>query len=278
MRRLQEHLKSHYTLGYYIIKDTLRNHNEHLRDTDEKDDEFGTFFRYYADQLYSLKPAIRERDPYDIADEIFDENRERFWSHLKLYDICEVYNYPTYFAIDRDICHGAAFRLAGELNLQLEPQTTAEVMHDLWDEARFKLSRSVKTEEMLEQLIAMGAEGIKAFAEIERLTEYLPKPPHTYSSDPSGVNTRFIKFEKLRAHDPDNQDLFALIAALFVRLDQAQHYPELLQQIRGLGEYARPPLEEIVANADLFADQQRGPIRDTSRQLLAEIEATENHH
>ena len=75
MRRLQEHLKSHYTLGYYIIKDTLRNHNEHLRDTDEKDDEFGTFFRYYADQLYSLKPAIRERDPYDIADEIFDELR-----------------------------------------------------------------------------------------------------------------------------------------------------------------------------------------------------------
>ena len=62
-----------------------------------------------------------------------------------------------------------------------------------------------------------------------------------------------------------------MIAALFVRLDQAENYPELLQQIRGLGEYARPPLEEIVANADLFADQQRGPIRDTSRQLLAEI-------
>ena len=147
VRRLQEHLKSHYTLGYYIIKDTLRNHNEHLRETDKQDDEFGTFFRYYADQLYSLKPTIRER----------------FWSHLKLYDICEVYNYPTYFAIDRDICHGAAFRLAGELNLQLQPQTTAEVMHDLWDEARFKLSRSVKTEKLLEQLIDMGAEGIKAF-------------------------------------------------------------------------------------------------------------------
>ena len=56
-----------------------------------------------------------------------------------------------------------------------------------------------------------------------------------------------------------------------MRLDQAENYPELLQQIRGLGEYARPPLKEIVANADLFANQQRGPIRDTSRQLLAEI-------
>ena len=447
VRRLQEHLKTHYTLGYYIIKDTLRNHNEHLRDTDEKDDEFGTFFRYYADELFSLKPTIRDRDPYDIADEIFDENRERFWSHLKLYDICEVYNYPTYFAIDRDICHGAAFRLAHELDLQLEPQTTAEVMHDLWDEARFKLSRSLKTEALLEQLIAMGAEGIKAFAEtvaeemvyglsyvtanrydgfdittgfkrllqaysgsvkadvpgsmghgynglyryylqlkryeffnqyktmdsqaqeenslviremlyrvietrlrasqapdfkrrvefadsarilidvgeglfdkpdpedetghlcsvlarldlhplyhsqflqeyrelsgnddivlkahiapeIERLAEYLPQPLHAYSSDPSGVNTRFNNFATLRANDPDSQDLFALLASLFVRLDQAENYPELLQQVRGLGEYARSPLEEIVANADLFADQQRGPIRDTSRQLLTEI-------
>ena len=165
IRRLQEHLKTHLTLGYYIVKDTLRRHNKHLRDTDVPDDEFGTFFRYYADAFYGLKPTIRDRDPYDIADEIFDENRERFWSGLKLYDLCEVYQYPTYFAIDRDICHGAAFRLAEELNLELEPLTTEDIMHDLWDEARFKLSRSIKTEALLERLIGMGAEGIKAFVE-----------------------------------------------------------------------------------------------------------------
>ena len=127
IRRLQEHLKTHLTLGYYIVKDTLRRHNKHLRDTDVPDDEFGTFFRYYADALYGLKPTIRDRDPYDIADEIFDENRERFWSGLKLYDLCEVYQYPIYFAIDLDICHGAAFRLAEELNLELEPQTTEDI-------------------------------------------------------------------------------------------------------------------------------------------------------
>ena len=42
-------------------------------------------------------------------------------------------------------------------------------MHDLWDEARFKLSRSIKTEALLERLIGMGAEGIKAF--VETITE-----------------------------------------------------------------------------------------------------------
>ena len=447
IRRLQEHLKTHRTLGYYIVKDTLRHNNKHLRDTDQDDDEFGSFFRYYADALYSLNPTIRDRDPYDIADEIFDENRERFRANLKLYEICEVYKYPTYFAIDRDICHGAAFRLASELDLQLEPQTTEEIMHDLWDEARFKLSRSRKTEELLEKLIGLGAEGIKAFAgtvaeervygysfvtanrydgfdisagfksllqrysnsakaaipgtighgynglfnyylmlkhyeffekyktmdtqaqeentaviremlyrvievrlrpaqapdfkrrvefadsarvlintgegffakpdpaeetkhlcsilaqldlhplfhtqflqqyrelsgnedivlkaliapEIERLAEYLPDPLHSYSSDPSGVNTRFAIFEKLLAHDPNNPDLFGVLAAIFIRLDQSENYDQLCQQIIDLGEYARPPLEEIVANADLFADELRGPIRDKSRQLLAEI-------
>ena len=447
IRRLQEHLKTHLTLGYYIVKDTLRRHNKHLRDTDVPDDEFGTFFRYYADALYGLKPTIRDRDPYDIADEIFDENRERFWSGLKLYDLCEVYQYPTYFAIDRDICHGAAFRLAEELNLELEPQTTEDIMHDLWDEARFKLSRSIKTEALLERLIGMGTEGIKAFVEtiteemvygysfvtsnrydgydvtggfrhllqsyssspkantpgtmghsynelynyfvqlknheffeqynamddqakeengdvirqmlyrvidvrlrpsqapdfkrrvefaasarilidmsqglfekpdpatetkylcnvlaqldlhplfhtqflaeyrelsgnedivlkahiapeIDRLVEYLPTPPHASSSDPAGVNMRFAKFEQLRARNSNSEDLFGLLAALFVRLDQSDNYPELCERVVSLGEFARQPLEEIVANADLFADQQRCPIRDKCREILAEI-------
>ena len=63
----------------------------------------------------------------------------------------------------------------------------------------------------------------------------------------------------------------ALLAALFVRLDQSENYPELCDQVLGLGEYARSSLEEIVANADLFADELRGPIRDKSHQLLSEI-------
>lgn len=448
VRRLQDHLKTHYTIGYYIIKDTLRRLNKHLDDNeDKKEDEFRVFFRYYANALYSLKPAIRERDPYDVADEIFDESRERFWSHLKLHSLCDIYQYPTYFAIDRDIVHTAAFRLAAELSLPLEPETTTDIMHDLWDEARFKLSRSLRTEDLLEKLIIIGADGIRNFlatvaeeqvygysyvtanrydgynivagfgavlqsystslrsnmpgalghhfnglyqyfiqlkryeffAEfaamnqraqeenmrevqemlyrmievrlrpsqapdfkrrvelansarvlidagqglvekpaadegnehlcsllamldrhplyhtrlldqyrklsgreevvikkhlapaIEHLAEYLPDPPHLYSSDPSGVSSRYRHFVELRAYDPDSPELLALLAALFVRLDTSENYPELLDQIRALGEYARPALDEIAQNPELFGDQQRGAIGDACREVLKDL-------
>jgi len=448
VRRLQDHLKTHYTIGYYIIKDTLRRLNKHLDDNDDKkEDEFRVFFRYYANALYRLRPSIRERDPYDVADEIFDESRERFWSHLKLHSLCDIYQYPTYFAIDRDIVHTAAFRLAEELSLPLEPQTTADIMHDLWDEARFKLSRSLRTEELLEKLILIGADGMRDFlatvAEeqvygysyvtanrydgynivagfasmlqgystsfksnmpgalghhfnglyqyflqlkryeffeqftamderaqeenmrevqemlyrmievrlrpsqapdfkrrvelagsarvlidagqglvkvpeaneevehlcgllamldrhplyhtcfldqyralsgredvvikkhlapaIDRLVEYLPDSPHLYSSDPSGVNSRYRRFVELRAYDPDSLELLALLAALFVRLDTSENYSELLQQVRALGQYARPALDEIVQNPELFGDQQRGAIGDACREILREF-------
>ena len=107
--------------------------------------------------------------------------------------------------------------------------------------------------------------------EIDRLVEYLPTPPHASSSDPAGVNMRFAKFEQLRARNPNSEDLFGLLAALFVRLDQSDNSPELCERVVSLGEFARQPLEEIVANADLFSDQQRGPIRDKCREILAEI-------
>jgi hypothetical protein len=111
--------------------------------------------------------------------------------------------------------------------------------------------------------------------EIERLAEYLPAPPHAFSSDPSGVNTRFAHFNELREFDPDNPDLFGILAALFVRLDQTENYDELCEQVLALGEYARPALDEIVANIDLFSDEQRGPIRDKSRSLLDELQTLE---
>ena len=164
VRHCQRHLETHYTLGYYRIKDQLRRLNKHRQDVDARDDdEFRVFFRYYAGPLYELRRDIVDRDPYDVVDAIFDESRERFWAGLKLYDIAETYQYPSYFILDRDIVHGAAFRIAGELSLPLEPQTPDDIMHDLWDEARFKNSLSRRTEVLLEQLITMGADGIRAF-------------------------------------------------------------------------------------------------------------------
>jgi hypothetical protein len=106
---------------------------------------------------------------------------------------------------------------------------------------------------------------------IERLGEYLPEPPHAFSSDPSGVSSRYRHFVELRAYDPDSPELLALLAALFVRLDASENYPELLDQVRALGEYARPALEEIAQNSELFGDQQRGGIGEACREILRDL-------
>ncbi|MFH1566893.1 MAG: hypothetical protein ABIL09_02765 [Gemmatimonadota bacterium] len=163
VRRLQDRFKTRSTLSYQSVRGNLRELNRHRRDEDLADDEFAVFFRYYRDALFALRRDIVDRDPFDVADELYDETRERFWASLKLSDISHTYRFPTYFHIDRDIVHGAAFAIARKLAMPLEPQTPADILHDLWDEARFKLSRSLRTEALLERLVALGAEGIKAF-------------------------------------------------------------------------------------------------------------------
>ena len=159
-------MRSHYTLGYSFIRDNLLRFNHHRQvEEDNPECEFETLFRHYSDVLFALDRKIVDADPFDIVDDIFDESRERFWASLKLYEISTAYRYPTYFQIDRDIIHGAAYRTATELSIPLEPQTPDDVIHDLWDESRFSRSRSVKTEELLERLVEFGADGIRTFYE-----------------------------------------------------------------------------------------------------------------
>jgi len=450
VRRCQDHYKSRYTLGYTFVRETLRGLNKHLRDDERADDdEFRIFCRYYLDALYGLERGIVDEDPFDVADGIFDEPRERFWASGKLHDLTETYKYPTYFQIDRDIVHGAAFEIARKLAMPLEPASTDDVMHDLWDEARFKLSRSIKTEELLEQLISMGAEGICAFlatvaeervygyeyvtanrydgyniyaglktrlqgysssaradvpgclgfsyeqlyqyhlyekrrefleqfrnqsprsreenthllkeilmrvvevrlhpsrapdfrrriefassarlliqtgdelltpgdpdtrtehlcgmlalldrhplyhtellnqyrqlsgqpdvilkvdirAEIERLAAHLPASPYELTSDPQGYRVRQLKYAELLRREPDSQQLFGLLAALFIRLDRAEPYDRLVELARGTGELLRPELDYIAANDEIFGTEERARIRATARTLLSELDA-----
>jgi len=77
-----------------------------------------------------------------------------------------------------------------------------------------------------------------------------------------------LEFLQLRKHDPDSQRLFALLASLFVRLDR---YDEIVERTRGLGAYAREALREIVANDEVFDDDERTVIRETAQRLLAEM-------
>ena len=88
MRRLQDRFRTHLTLGYHTVKDTLRGLNHHRFDDDERDDdEVRVFFRYYHDAFFDLQRDIVDEDPFDIADSLFDEGRERFCTSVKLNDM-----------------------------------------------------------------------------------------------------------------------------------------------------------------------------------------------
>lgn len=72
MRRLQDRFRTHLTLGYHTVKDTLRGLNHH---------------RFDDDAFFDLQRDIVDEDPFDIADSLFDEGRERFWASVKLNDM-----------------------------------------------------------------------------------------------------------------------------------------------------------------------------------------------
>ena len=86
------------------------------------------------------------------------------------------------------------------------------------------------------------------------------------------LTLRLRQFVALRADAPDNKHLFTLLAALLVRLDGVEEYDGVLVQLRGLGDYASPALQEIVYNDELFnvEDTGRGRIYAAARPLLEE--------
>lgn len=56
VRRRQDRFRTHLTLGYHTVKDTLQGLNHHRFDDDERDDdEVRVFFRYYHDAFFDLQ-------------------------------------------------------------------------------------------------------------------------------------------------------------------------------------------------------------------------------
>ncbi|MDP6702811.1 MAG: hypothetical protein QGH25_24370, partial [Candidatus Latescibacteria bacterium] len=55
VRRCQQHLKTHYTLGYHFIHVRLHELNHHRHDVEEdNEDEFDLFLRYYGEHFFGL--------------------------------------------------------------------------------------------------------------------------------------------------------------------------------------------------------------------------------
>lgn len=173
VERCQLAFRDRSTLGYRFVREGMRELNKHMRDLSDryqhmeiglkKGDEMGVFLDNYMPRVFGLTRDIVDRDPYDVTDELYDDGWERFTGRAKLAEVATINSFPTYFMIDRDIVHPAAFTRAEQLGQPDEPQTPAEVLHDLWDETRFKTSLSIRSEELLERMITMGASGISAF-------------------------------------------------------------------------------------------------------------------
>lgn len=215
IRRMQMRMRQLTTLpGITYIKDTLRSLNGHLKDptqrlrdegrfmVDPKEDEFGEFYGHYSGHFKAWGRSLIKRDPYAVADEVFDEATERKWAEWKVDHITHTYSFPTFFELNRDIVHPAAYEQAARLSMDTEPTTVEEILHDLGDLARFRVSRQVKTEPLLDQLIDMGAPGILGFARLVATERALGEPVVTdYLFDGYNPVTRFR--EKLQAFSSD---------------------------------------------------------------------------
>jgi len=139
--------------------------NKHRKFSDvEPDNEFNTFFAHYAERFYELdRDAAIEADPFVLVDGFFDEALERKWASNKRFEISIDLQYPTYYNIDRDIVHPTAFGIAEKRGISIEPETVDEILHDMEDAVRFKVSVQSKTDKLLDMLVELGEPGIRGF-------------------------------------------------------------------------------------------------------------------
>ena len=165
VRRAQRRLRARPTLGRSrVIRNVLCFLNTHLAESDgSEDSEFSAFFRHYCNAFLALDRRILGKDPYDLADRIFDEPQERAWADVKLDQIAIAYKYPASFHVNRDIVHHMATQAARIHRLPLAPRTTEDTLHDLRDAADFRLFRQSKTAPLLDQLLEEGEPGISSF-------------------------------------------------------------------------------------------------------------------
>jgi hypothetical protein len=164
LRRCQLHLREHFTLGHGFVRATLQalDQNRKLNENTQ-DNEFQIFFDFYKADFFRFDHARLEGDPYDLADEVYDEDQERTWASAKLYDITTAFSYPTFYRVDRDIVHPTAFRIAADRGLPVVPETIEDLLHDLHDAARFGAGAQIRSDELIDMLIARGEPGIRGY-------------------------------------------------------------------------------------------------------------------
>jgi hypothetical protein len=91
------------------------------------------------------------------------------------------------------------------------------------------------------------------------------------SSDPADLGWFLAQFGDTDQNDAYNRLLFTWVAAILVRYDKSEEYGNMCSQIVILGEYAVPPLQDIVGSETYYASQGRGRILNAAKVLLPRL-------
>ena len=93
--------------------------------------------------------------------------------------------------------------------------------------------------------------------EVQRLRGYMPECYFEVSSDPADLGWFLAQFGDTDQNDAYNRLLFTWVAAILVRYDKSEEYGNMCSQIVILGEYAVPPLQDIVGSEGYYASEGR---------------------
>jgi hypothetical protein len=188
---------------------------------------------------------ILDRDPYQLADKIYDEKQERVWADVKLDAITNAFEFPTFFDLDRDIVHPAAFEAADLRSLAIAPETPADVLHDICDAARFKVLRQTKTNLLLGQLVQFGRQGIEGVVEIAA-EENATGKRYLTENQGDGYDTITAFKEELSAHSTTGPE--GVVGSICHDFRDLMNY-EIKRQVLALfHRFQKLPVKEQKAN------------------------------
>jgi len=107
---------------------------------------------------------------------------------------------------------------------------------------------------------------------IDYLASLVPERPTRLSHDPQRLRARWHAFEQNRAVDGSNPDLLAHLAGVLMRLDRAENYGQLVEEVRLLGEPGQRVCRELIGQIAV-GDMQRQRIRAVAVDLMRDSAA-----
>ena len=182
---------------------------------------------------------------------------------------------PSYFTPTQEVA--AWLKVADELFPESAEESADATLVRLLRELRRHPEYHGLFEEQARELDNTASFGDDLRGQIAELANRIPEPVYKHSSEPTAVQRRVDALRRMQEDDPDNTDQFILLAEIFVRLDRADDYDALVDQVRPLaaasgvvGVQVRGALAETAVSID-DKDTRRQTIRQTVLRLLGAV-------